>query len=287
MKKLLLLLVFSASLFASAQIRSDFVIIPPNGLEEVLSVETSGTSSPTFINSDGVLYRMLDTSVLTDSFVVSGTSVSFVPPADTAIPTKSFSLTPYRHLARASASTSVVYGLSPSSTSSLTIDIVDLTGEYVDDIDVSVISFESTTLNAVGFLDLSDLPESLSIRDDVSFHGVSLSHGVYTLVLEVNGLNIESSITIGSDGIDPRIIVRYPEIDLIMFEYPCGQDIVTSDGYFCGGGVGVESVEFTVNRLGDHYFDWADGESWNEYRSKISVLSDGHIVISPAVLIGN
>ena len=287
MKRLLLLLVFSASLFASAQVRTDFVIIPPSGTEYVRSFETSDTSSPVFTNSDGVTYNMLSTSVLDSSFNVSGTSVTFSAPSGLSenIP---FSLIPYRHLTRASTSVPVIYGLSVSDSSSTTIDIVDLTGENADDIDVNVISFESTTLNAVSFLDLSDLPESISVRTDLTlYNSVTLQNGVYTLVLEVNGLNIESQVTIGSDGINPRISIRYPGISLIMFEYPCDQDIVVSDGNDCGGGVGIESVDFLVNRLGDHTFNWADGESWNEYSSKISILSDETIVISPAVLIGN
>ena len=288
MKKLLLLLVFSASLFASAQVRTDFVIIPPSGEDEIVSVETSDVSSPVFTNSDGVFYRMLDASVLTDSFVISDTDVSFVSPSDAVIASKTFSLIPYRHLARPSISIPVLHGLSISDAASSTINIVDLSGQYADEIDVNVVSFRSETLNAIPFLDVSDLPESISIRTDFVLHGISLPHGDYTLVLEINGINTEALITIGSDGIDSRgIDVRYPGVDLVMFEYPCHQDIVTTSDYRCGGGVGVESIEFTVDRLGDHYFNWADGESWNEYRSKISLLSDGTIVISPAVLIGN
>ena len=285
MKKLLLLLVFSASLFASAQMqisRTDFIIIPPTGEDHVLSVHSylnQPNQQPLYTTPDGVSYAMLGgLSSLDDAFSVSASStVSFSVPAIQAGSAitggpRSFSLRSDSHFIRPQVEI--------TASSSFTIDIVDFTGRAIDEIDIRVNSFNraGSSASAVAFLDLDDLPDVITIR---RHHGRgnnvnTLQNGVYILELDVNGDASFTEVTVTSSGISLR------SLDL---EYPCEQpsNSLTIMGDNCGGGVTISSIDFSVTHAGDYTFHWAEGDSWREYSSDISVLQDGTVIISPAV----
>lgn len=190
MKKLLLLLVFSASLFASAQTQEFFVLGPNN------------VNSPEHVILGGVTISVGDNTfnVIGDDIRISTTQ----SPTTLAFP-RTFQLLPEHLSLGQTLTTSTI-----SSTTPFTINISYLTpGE-----DVDILYFrDSNGVDFISQINITDLPETFSIPR-------SIGVGIYTIGLEVDGEITPTPISISENRFEypcgQSMVVDSPN------EYYCG-----------------------------------------------------------------